>query len=168
MKRAIKIAAGIGAALTLVLAATAANSFPVGMGPGHGPMGDGPMAHGMGPGARGNPVAAAEARLAALKLELNITTNQDAAWKAFADQTKAQAEAMQAFMTSLQSSTAATAPERLDQRNLIMKKRLEQMEKTAVLFKELYAVLTVEQKALADQRFGMMHGRGPGFNRPAK
>jgi Spy/CpxP family protein refolding chaperone len=131
-------------------------------------MGYGPMGHGMGPQAYGNPGAAAESRLSGLKSELKITAAQESAWKAFADQTKQQAEAMQAWMTSAQSSAPATAPERLELRNQIMKKRQEQMEKATVAFKDLYAVLTPEQKALADQHFGMMGGRGWAFNRPAK
>jgi len=37
-------------------------------------------------------------------------------------------------------------------------------------FKDSYAVLTPEQKALADQDlgFGMMGGRGMAFNRPGR
>lgn len=149
-----------------------------GMGPmGRGPMGYGPMGHGMAQGmgqgmgsqAFGNPAAAADWRLAGLKAELKITAAQESAWKAFADQTKQQAEAMQAWMTTVQVSAQASAPERIEMRNQIMKKRQEQMEKSTVAFKDLYAALTPEQKAFADQRagFGMMGGRGMAFNRPA-
>ena len=141
-----------------------------GMGPGGGPgpMGYGPMGHGMGPQAYANPGAAAESRLSGLKSELKITAAQESAWKTFADQAKQQAEAMQALMTSAQGSAQATAPERLELRNQIMKKRQEQMEKATTAFKDLYAVLTPEQKALADQHFGMMGGRGMAFNRPGR
>jgi len=68
----------------------------------------------------------------------------------------------------VQGSAQATAAERLGLRNQIMKKRQEQMEKATTAFNDLYVVLTPEQKALADQRFGMMGGRGMAFNRPAK
>jgi LTXXQ motif family protein len=146
-----------------------------GMGPGGGPgpmgggpMGYGPMGHGMGPQAYANPGAAAESRLSGLKSELKITAAQESAWKTFADQAKQQAEAMQALMTSAQGSAQATAPERLELRNQMMKKRQEQLEKTTTAFKDLYAVLTPEQKALADQHFGMMGGRGMAFNRPGR
>ena len=149
-----------------------------GYGPGYGPgagMGRG-MGHwggpgrGMGPQGFGDPSAMADARNAYLKSELKITPAQESAWKAFADQAKQQAEAMQALMTSAQGSAQATAPERLELRNQIMKKRQEQMEKGSAAFKELYAVLSPEQKALADQRFGfgMMGGRGIAFNRPGR
>ena len=148
-----------------------------GMGPGSGPgpmmgggMGYGPMGRGMGPQAWGNPVAAAEWRLSGLKAELKITAAQESAWKTFADQAKQQAEAMQALMTTVQGSTKATAPERLELRNQVMKQREEQMAKGTAAFKELYAALSPEQKALADQRvgFGMMGGRGMAFNRPGR
>jgi Spy/CpxP family protein refolding chaperone len=131
-------------------------------------MGYGPMGRGMGPQAYGNPAAAAEWRLSGLKSELKITAAQESAWKTFSDQAKQQAEAMQALMTSAQGSAQATAPERLELRNQIMKQRQEQMEKGTAAFKDLYAVLTPEQKALADQRMGMMGGRGRGFNRPGR
>jgi hypothetical protein len=134
---------------------------------GYGPMGHG-MGHGMGPQGYGNPAAAADWRLSGLKSELKITAAQESAWKAFADQTKQQAEAMQALMAAAQGSAQATAPERLELRNQMMKKRQEQIEKGTATFKELYAVLTPEQKALADQHVGMMGGRGMAFNRPAR
>lgn len=143
-----------------------------GMGPGggHGWMGYGPMGRGMGPQGYGNPSAMADARNAYLKSELNITPAQESAWKAYADLRKQQAVAMQALRTTAQGSAQATAPERLELRNQIMKKRQEQMEKTTAAFKDLYAVLTPEQKALADQRVGfhMMGGRGMAFGGPGR
>jgi len=185
MKRATKIAIGVGTALTLGLAAAVVNAQPFGYGPGAG-MGPGPgygmgMAYGPGPGmgrgmgpmgfgpgrgigpqGYGNPAAAADARLAYLKAELKITSGQETAWKTFADQAKQQAEAMQALRTTVQGTTQATAPERLELRNQIMKKRQEQMEKSTTAFKDLYAALTPEQKKVADQRFGGDPGFGPG------
>lgn len=138
------------------------------MGQGMGHMGGmGPMGHGMGPRGSGNPGAMADARIAYLKSELKIAPAQESAWKTFADQTKQQAESMQAWRTTMQGSTQTSAPERLDLRNQNMKKRLEQMEKSAAAFKGLYAVLTQEQKALADQRFGRSGGRGRGGSGPA-
>lgn len=143
-----------------------------GMGPGNGPgpmmgggMGYGPMGRGMGPQASANPAAAAEWRLSSLKSELKITAAQESAWKTFSDQAKQQADAMQKLMASVQGSAQATAPERLELRNQVMKQRDEQMAKGTNAFKELYAVLSPEQKALADQRMGMMGGRGMAFNR---
>ncbi len=134
---------------------------------GNGPMGNGPMGRGAGPQGFGNPSAMADARNAYFKSELKITPAQESAWKAYADQRKQQVEAMLALRTTMQGSAQATAPERLDLRNQTMKKRQEQMEKGAAAFKDLYAVLSPEQKALADQRvgFGRMGGRGMAFGR---
>ena len=192
MKRVTKIAVGAVTVLTLGLAAAAVNAHPygygpgwgmgqgpgsgpgyspgAGMGPGMGHMGRGPMGQGMGPQVWGNTAAAAEWRFSGLKSELKITAAQESAWKVFADQTKQQAEAMQALMSTVQGSAQASAPERMELRNQIMKKRQEQMEKGTAAFKELYAALSPEQKALADQRvgFGMMGGRGMAFNRPGR
>ncbi len=195
MKRATKIALSAVTALTLGLATAVVSAHPYGDGPGwgmgqgpgygpgygpgagmgrgmgpmgYGPMGHGPMGRGMGPQAYGNPAAAADWRLSGLKSELKITAAQESAWRAFADQAKQQAEAMQKLMSSTQGSAQATAPERMEQRNQMMKQRQEQMEKGTAAFKDLYAVLTPEQKALADQHFGMMGGRGMAFNRPAR
>jgi periplasmic protein CpxP/Spy len=142
---------------------------PMAYGPmGMGPMGYGPMRPGMGPQAFANPGAFAESRLAGLKAELKITAAQEPAWNAFADQAKQQADAMQKLMTSAQGSAQATAPERVEQRAQIMKQQQVQMEKGAAAFKALYAVLSPEQKAVADQGvgFGMMGGRRMAFNRP--
>lgn len=144
-----------------------------GMGPGYGPgpmMGGGagyaPTRRGMGHQARGNPAAAAEWRLSNLKAELKITAAQESAWKTFADQSKQRAETMQKLMTSVRGSTQATAPERLELRAQVMKQRDEQMANGTAAFKELYAALSPEQKALADQRvgFGRMGARGVAFN----
>jgi len=189
MKRATRIAIGVATALTLGLATAVVNAHPygnepgwgmgqgggpgAGMGPGGGPgamgrgaMGYGPMGHRMGPRGAFNPSAMADARIAYFKSELKITPAQESAWKAFADQRKQQVEAMLALRANAQASAPATAPERLELRNQMMKKRQEQMEKGTATFKDLYAVLTPEQKALADQRVAMRGGRGRGFNRP--
>lgn len=145
-----------------------------GMGPGsgagpmgYGPMGHGPMGRGMGPQGSFNPGAMADVRSAYFKSELKITPAQESAWKAYADQHKQQVEAMLALRATVQGGAKATAPERLDLHNQIAKKRQEQMEKMTAAFKDLYAALTTEQKALADQRvgLGMMGGRGMAFNR---
>ena len=144
---------------------------PMGQAPmGQGPMGQGPVGRGMGPQGLVNPSAMADARNAYFKSELNITPAQESAWKAYAEQRKQQVVAMQALRASAQGSAQATAPERLELRNQMMKKRQEQMEKGTTAFKELYAVLSPEQKALADQRVAlrMMGGGGMGYNRPGR
>ena len=168
--------AGMGQGMCMGNGPGAGMGMGMGMGPmgqghmGRGMMGRGPMGHGMGPQGSGNPAAAAEWRLASLKSDLKITAAQESAWKAYADQSKQQAEAMQKLMSDMHGSAQATAPERLELRNQAMKKRQEQIEKGSAAFKDLYAVLSPEQKALADQRvgFGMMGGMGMAYNRPAQ
>ena len=141
---------------------------PMGNGPmGNGPMGRG-MGQGMGPQGSFNPSAMADARSAYFKSELKITPAQESAWKAFADQREQQVEAMLALRATVPGGAKATAPERLDLHSQIAKKRQEQMEKMTAAFKDLYALLTTEQRALADQRVGMLGGRAMAFNRPGR
>jgi len=155
------IALGVGAAISLASGLAAAH--PYGYGPG---MGGGP-GYGMGYG-RGDPAAAVEGRLAYLKAELKITKAQEGAWKKYSDEARKQAESMQATRTAMQGAATANAADRMDLHNKLMKNRLEQSEKITAAFKELYAALTPEQKALADQHPGMGPGMGfggPGFGR---
>ncbi len=180
MKLITKITIGIGTAVALTLGAAVVSAQPQGYGPGFGMgqgMGFGPghamgqgagFMHGpaamggarMGPMANQNPAAMADARSAYFKAELKITPAQESAWKPFADLGKQQAEAMAAFRTTMHSAAQRSAPESLDLRNQMMKTRQQQMEQTAKAFKDLYAVLTPEQKAIADQRFARRGGRG--------
>ena len=94
-----------------------------------------------------------------LKAQLKITTAQEAAWQAFAAQAKAQAASMQAMRAQMQQDTG-TAPERMAQRTTAMQQRAAGMATMTNAFGALYAVLTPEQKAIADQNVGMMGHRG--------
>lgn len=180
MKGTTKLAIGIGAALSLGLGAAVVNAHPYGYGPGWGMgggmgsgmgggWGPGSMGgHGMGMGGRGmgmaNPTAAIEGRLAYQKAQLKITPAQENAWQAYANVARKQAEAMQNSRNTVLASPPATAAERLELHNKIMKDRLAQFEATNAAFKTLYAQLTPEQRAIADDRavaFGAgMHGPG--------
>jgi Spy/CpxP family protein refolding chaperone len=163
MQRTTKFAAATFATLA-VAAASAVFAFPgPGMGPGFGP-GFGPMAGGpgtFGPGARfagGDMTAFADQRMGELKSELKITAAQEPAWQAFTGKAKQQAQTMQANRTKMQEAGGPT-PDRMAQRSEFMKQRLAGMESMNAAMKDLYAVLTPEQKAVADQRFG--HAGGP-------
>jgi hypothetical protein len=126
----------------------------MGMGMGmHGAMGMGPM---NGRGGYGNPAAATEGRLAYLKTELKITSNQEAAWNAFATGARKQAEGMQALREKMQENKG-TAPERLALHAEAMKQRAATMDGVAAGLKDLYAALTTEQKTILDQHF-QRHG----------
>ena len=122
-----------------------------GYGPGYG-MGPGMM------GAWGN----ADEGLAALKTELGITDKQDGAWQAFAKNAKQQSESRKAWFAKMQEARGAgSAPELLALQTEHMKQRQAEMAANAAALKDLYATLTPEQKAIADQRFG---GIGPGWH----
>ena len=130
-----------------------------GMGRGMGPMGYG---RGIGPQGYGNASAMAYARLAFLKSELKITSGQETAWQAFVAKAKQQAEGVQAAITKMRD-TQTSVPDRLAQRTEFMKQRLAGMETMTAAVKDLYAALTPEQKAVADQRFAGGRGYGPEF-----
>jgi len=126
-----------------------------GGGGGYGPgmMGGSGPRGGFGPGAGAGPVARQDARLAYLKEEFKITADQQAAWDAYATQVKAQAATMEAFHAQA-PSTELTPAERIEQRAGFAKLRAEQMTALSAATKDLYAALTPEQKAIADQHFG--------------
>ena len=113
-----------------------------------------------------NPKAAVEGHLAALKVELKITPNQETAWQAFAGKSRQQADAMiarheQRRAQAPATNTNLTAPERMAQRTERMKQHVAGMEARTAAVKDLYSVLTPEQKAIADKQFS--HGRKGGF-----
>lgn len=128
---------------------------------GHGMMGHGSRSHhgGFGPAMWSNPAAAVEGHLAALKVELKITPDQDKAWQAFAATAKSQADTMIARHAQMSAQTPAnqTAPDRLAQRTALAKQGIAGMEAMTAAVKDLYGVLTPEQKTLADKQLA----RGP-------
>jgi len=98
-----------------------------------------------------------DGRLATLKATLKITGEQEAAWQTFSAKAKQQAATMQASHTAMSSqNTGASAPDRMTQRMAMMQQHLGNMETMNGALKDLYAVLTPEQKAIADQSFGHM------------
>jgi len=176
MKRMQKIIVGIAAFSALGLMAETTLAQPGGWGMMGGP-GNCPSEHGMMrgkmQGKTGAPdfAAAASARLDKFKAELKITAAQDAAWQAFVGKAKQQIENMQTMCPQAQAqppaSKAATlsAPERMDKGIEFMKQRLASMETMNAALKDLYAVLTPEQKAIADQHFERHHGPQGGQKR---
>jgi Spy/CpxP family protein refolding chaperone len=131
---------------------------------GHGMMGHGPGRGGSG-GMWSNPAAMVEGHLAALKVELKITANQESAWKTFTDKARKQSETMIAQREKIFAQKPATdqpAPERLAQRTEFAKQRIANMETMTTAVKDLYGTLTPEQKKIADQLLarGPMGGMG--------
>jgi Spy/CpxP family protein refolding chaperone len=168
MKKLSSVVTGVVAGVALAVAAvTYAQPFG-GMGPGFGPgMG---MGMGMGPGhgpmAGVDPAAIADSRLSDMKTLLKITPAQETAWAAFAATAKQQAVSMQAARAQMWDS-AGTAPDRMAARTQVMQQRAAGMATMTTALNALYAVLTPEQKAIADQNFGMAGHRGLGFARRA-
>lgn len=147
-----------------------------GMGPGTG-MGPGMMGPGlaMGPGkAMGRmpgaePAALAATRLAEFKSALKITAAQEPAWQKFEAATRQQAEARQAMHSAMQAQLqeGKAAPDMTAQRETMLKLHTERQAART----ELYAVLTPEQKALADRLPAgrqARHGHRMALQAPAK
>jgi protein CpxP len=181
MKNTRKVIVGLLLAAGIATAGTLAYAHPEGFGPGMGGPGmmggPGAMGAGMfgggfghGMGAWGDPVARLDAHLAAIKTELNIAANQEPAWQAFAAQARTQAELMQALHAQAPAA-AQTAPERMSQRVEFMKQRTAHLEAMSVALNSLYAVLTPEQRTIADRVFGggarlaLLKQFGPGRGR---
>jgi hypothetical protein len=188
MKSTSKIIIAVAATLSLAIGG-AVLAQPGGFGPGYGYMGSGGMGYGMGPGGYGpgygmgrggghmggygggygmGPQAMfnaysgnADEDLAGLKSELGITAKQDSAWQAFVKNARQQNENRQAWFAKMQQARSArSAPELLERQTEFTKQRQAEMEANASALKDLYATLTPEQKAIADQRFG---GFGPQY-----
>jgi hypothetical protein len=128
----------------------------MGMGPrgGYGPHAGAGWMGPRGFGAGVNPESNAEARLAYLKTELKITADQDAAWNAYGAAVKQQAAQMQAFRTAMFNTQ--TPQERIALHTEHAKQRATGFEALEKGMRELYAVLSADQKALADVYLGRM------------
>ena len=137
--------------------------------------GDGSMHRGMHGGMHGGKHSAqtaedVAARLATLKTELAITAAQEPAWQQFEGVVREHAQARQAMRASMQARmqdpAAAASTDHAAQREAMMKLHEKHKAEGDAARKALYAVLTPEQKALADQR--LMHGRqGKGMHKHA-
>ena len=165
MKRTRSLIAGVVAGVALAVTAASYAQPYGGMGYGHGP-GMGMMGPGHGRMAGVDHAATADARLSDLKAQLQITTTQEGAWQAFVAAAKQQAASMQAMRAQMQTN-AGTGPEQMGQRATAMQQRAAGMATMANAFGALYAVLTPDQKAIADQHVGSMGHHGMGFGRRA-
>lgn len=178
MKTTTQLAAVSLAVLSFALAG-AVSAHPgygmgagAGMGPGAGAgpcMGAGPatgpgMGMGMGPGmvGRGPDAATVGARFDALKAEIKITAAQEAAWQAYVTVVQQQAEQRQALRTQMQAQMqdpqAAATVDRAAQYEAMSKLRETHLAARQAALNDLVAVLTPEQKAVAEQRLAA----GPG------
>jgi hypothetical protein len=144
-----------GASLSVAVLAQAQPFGGMGYGPGMG------MRGGYGMMGTVDPAAAVDARLTYMKTTLKINASQESAWQVFAAAVKQQSTAMAAVAAQMSQST--TAPDRMALRTAMLQQRAAGQPAVADAFNTLYAALTPEQKAIADQGFGMMRGPGMRF-----
>jgi Spy/CpxP family protein refolding chaperone len=147
--------------------AASAESAGCGMGPGMGRGMHGGMHGGMRGGMHGpDTPAVAAARLSDLKTELKITEAQEGAWQGFVAVVQQQAEqrqAMQAQMRARMQDPQAAPVDRAARHAEMTALRDAYFKARSEALTGLYAVLTPEQKALADQQL-----RGPYGHRMAQ
>lgn len=102
-------------------------------------------------------------RLATVKTELKITAAQEPAWQKFEGVVRQQADARQAMRSSMQARMqdpkAADSVDHAAQRESMVKLRDGNRAERDAARQALYAVLTPEQKTLADQKLGAGHGQ---------
>jgi LTXXQ motif family protein len=127
------------------------------MGPGmmRGPYGGGAHGPGYRMGYGGPPLRAAETTqwLAEVKSQVGITDAQAGVWKSFEDVVNAQAKARQEHfqaMRQLWNSPPRSALEVQEQHTTLMKQRLADQEAYTQALKDLYGILTDQQKIRAD------------------
>jgi hypothetical protein len=104
----------------------------------------------------------AEGRIAFLKTELKVTDAQLPQWNAFAEALRANARRMGGMHETMmqggmmnQGNAPMSAPDRLDRMERAMTAMLEGLKEMKATLTPLYAVLTEEQKKVADQ---LIHG----------
>jgi len=113
---------------------------------------------------RADPAQRVKQHLDYQKYQLKITPEQEALWNAYAEKVQAEAGKGLVKMRALAAADNLSAPERLAQREKLLEERLAAMKAVHESFNRLYAALTPEQKAIADQqaaRMGMRAGRSP-------
>lgn len=163
MKRATKIAVAVGLALGIGTAVVVVAQPYGGMG-GGGMMGGGMMGGGPGMMGGGDYGYNFEDRLAAQKSALKITPEQESAWSAYADVAKKQFDVMLTQHEAMWKSAPSSSADRYELHSKFMAQRAQQHEALSAAYKSLYAVLTPEQRALADQRGGFgPRGSGAGW-----
>jgi hypothetical protein len=153
MKLHTKLTLGLISSLFAASLATAA-----GPGTKMGPYHDGMNCNGMGMMSgdmKMDPSARAHKHLSELSAKLNLTADQQPAWKTFSEQVNDQAKNMAAMRDQMkanaQSMPKMTAPERMTKMADWMKDRSDNMAKMVDAVKTFYATLSAEQQATFDK-----------------
>ena len=123
---------------------------------GRGMMGQRMMGQGMMRGGGAKMGAMVSGRLAYLKDELKISDAQTEAWNGYAEAVKGRVKVMQDMRDSMMDAMQkGNAVERMDARISGMEALLEAMKAAKPATVKLYAVLTDEQKKIADRLIGV-------------
>lgn len=149
-----------GVALVSASLAIAGGPGCSGFGPGHAgyrpaAMGDGAWAGGHGPAGMAHDDIAG-ARLDALKQSLQLTSQQEPAWNAFAAAAQAQAKRMGEMRDEMRTASQ-TLPERIDRASKFAQERERASAQVGTAVKSLYDVLTPAQRARLDRRGRWTH-----------
>jgi len=102
-------------------------------------------------------VTAVASCIVRMKMDLNLNTEQEAAWTAFAGAVKQQkAEMVSAMQTRKLHASGTQAqqftPDCIGEHARLMKQRVAGMESVAAAIKQLYGALTPQQKEILDAR----------------
>jgi Spy/CpxP family protein refolding chaperone len=101
-----------------------------------------------------DPVTRANSHLTELSAKLNLTADQQPAWKTFSDQVKNQARNMATMRDQMRDNAQSmpnNAPERMAKMADWMKVRAQNMAEMAGAVKTFYAVLSPQQKTDFDK-----------------
>jgi periplasmic protein CpxP/Spy len=105
-----------------------------------------------------------EARLAQAKTALKITAEQEAQWNAFADVTRRHAKAadehVKVMRDGKQPQERLTAVQRLERHQQMAAAHAQRLSEVVAAAKPLYAALSTEQKAIADDMLMPRRGHG--------
>ena len=107
-----------------------------------------------------------EARLAEAKTKLKITSAQETQWNAFANVTRRHAKAADERIRAMrdgkksQTQSKLTAVERLERRQQMAAAHSQRLTEVIAAAKPLYAALSAEQKAIADDMLTPRRGHG--------
>ena len=106
-----------------------------------------------------------EARLAEAKTKLKITSAQEPQWNSFADVTRRHAKAADERVKAMRDGKGSqgkrpTAVERLERRQQMAAAHSQRLTEVIAAAKPLYAALSAEQKAIADDMLTPRRGHG--------
>jgi periplasmic protein CpxP/Spy len=130
-----------------------------------GPMGMGGMMRGlMNGGAKDDPATRTDQRLARIRSEVNPTAEQEPLWNDFAEKTRAETAAgkMVRELRGKARDENLGAPAYLERSQAAMRDQLAAHAATADSFRLFYAVLTPEQRLVADRHLVGLGANGRG------